>query len=202
MKYSVTGQQAFFFNKFGFIEFEQVLDEKEVQTLCMAAKNIKKRNLSHHFSEVQKILFSRSLAALASGLSSKRQLRFAFDQVIAQYPIKEGFTIGGISCIAPLAVCVMLCIDGTVDARPSAAEGMINPFATKAGNAIFFRPDAVWDPACMHAHDAQTHILLAYGEERQQYLFCLEDPYLHDLKKEGLVFGDRIPEKSHPILCR
>ena len=203
MKYAITGQQAFFFERNKYIEFEHLLADTEGEFLCRAVKNTPSiRNVSLSNIGVRKILFSKGFAELAGRLSIKRMLRFGLDQVFRDFPIPDGYTVAAKSAIAPLACCLMLCVDGPETKRAQTKEGCIDPFPQKVGSGVFFHPNTPWDAACSEWHKDKTFILVAYAEERVQYLFCFEDPFVHELKKQGLVFGDRLPETSHPFLLR
>lgn len=204
MKYSLTGQQAFYFEKNGYIEFEHLLSENEIKTLFLGIRGLKQdRNISSMNPAVRKIVFSPGFADLGSRLIVKKKLRFGFDQVIENPAIPSEYTVAGRSCIAPLALCLMLCVDGEKQPEEASAEEVgVNPFPSKAGNGVFFLANKPWNPACLPRHKDQTCLLIAYGEEKVQYLYSIEDPYLHDLKKEGLVFGDQLPQSTHPFLCR
>jgi hypothetical protein len=152
---------------------------------------------------VRKIVFSAGLAELGSRLSIRKKLRFGFDQVMANPSVVNQYTVAGKSCIAPLSLCLLLCVDGnSIPGEPLPEEEGIDPFPSKAGNGVFFLPNKPWNTAYLERHKDQTCLLIAYGEEKVQYLYCIEDPYLHDLKKEGLVFGDQLPQSTHPFLCR
>jgi len=203
MKYSLTGQQAFYFEKNGYIEFEHLLDDNEIKTLFYGIKGAKQdRNLSATNPAVRKIVFSTGLAELASRLAMKKKLRFGFDQVVANPVVANQYTVASCSCIAPLSLCLLLCVDGEQEPGDALLEEGIDPFPSKAGNGVFFLPNRAWNTAYLERHKNQTFMLIAYADEKVQYLYCIEDPYLHDLKRNGLVFGDQLPQNTHPFLCR
>lgn len=220
MKYSITGDQLYHFEKQGSIEFEQLISENELTILRNELKKtLSLYNTTLSATAVRKILFASSLAEIAGRLAKRQKIRFAFDEYIPSITSfscsKDPFILSDRSGITPV-VSMMLCIGGSEiqleqsPPEPQFVEGkpfvkplsFIDPFPQKSGNAIFFLPTKAWDKSCFIRHQEQQFLLVCYGDAHIRYLYCEEDPYLHELKKLGLVFGDALPESSHPTLWR
>lgn len=182
MKYHISREQHFFFEKNHFIEFEELLTEQEhVQLLRgIHARKQERYNLSITSQDVQKIAFLPRLARLAGELIGKRQLRFGFDRLI-EPPFPEG-SLQDKSCISPLLCALLYSLDSAI------------------GHGVFFSPAA--ELSTLPQEAMGHYFLLAWADPRGQYLFHEGDPYTHELKSHGYVFGDRLQEKSHPIIIR
>jgi len=182
MKYHISREQHFFFEKNHFIEFEELLTDQEHTQLLrgIASRSNERYNLSHKSQEVQKIAYLPRLARLAAELTGKRQMRFGFDRLI-DVPLQEG-TLQEKSCINPLTCALLYSLDSAI------------------GHGIFFLPSVPF--STLPQSTTSRYFLIAWADPRAQYLFHEEDPFTHELKQHGYVFGDRLLEKWHPIIIR
>jgi hypothetical protein len=202
MKYVITKDQRFFFEKNHYIEFEGLIKPKDLEVLQKkAARGEIKRDLSRHDKEVEKILHSLSFAWIAAELSSSSYLRFGFDLLLASEDplfscLSEESSIQGLKC------CMMLCLEGTrSDAKAVDGEG-IDPFPSEPGSAVFFLPSTPCNPKSSLLHKEQKFLLFTWAQEQALYVFEPKDPWTHVLKKEGYVFGEQLKEKTHPVILR
>lgn len=178
MKYQITAKQRHFFEKNGYIEFEELLSKKELDTLWHCYRqDPKKRDLVLRNPKVKEILFSPRFSQIASELSMTRLLRYGFDEVLSSCRFKDE------CCIQGLEIAMLLYID---------------PTAAKSANTIFFFPGLCPDIF----EQAQTWLVFVWANRDAQYILNQKDPYTHELKKLGYVFGDRLKETTHPVLWR
>jgi hypothetical protein len=203
MKYVITKEQRFFFEKNHYIEFEELISAKQLQILQKKIATLPlKRDISRHNAEVRKVLHSLRLARIAAELSHTYCLRFGFDRVIV--PEELSFSIlAEESSIQGLECCMMLCIDGMCQSASDEDSGDgIDPFPSLPGSGKFFLPGTKCSSKGSQHHRGQKFLLFTWAKKHAIYTLQLKDPYTHELKKEGLVFGDRLREKEHPVILR
>lgn len=200
MKYVITADQKFYFDKHHSIEFENLLSEKELAILKRASLSL--RDSMRTNPEVKKIILSSRFVQIAKELTCTKNLRFGFDQLYT-LPMKgEGQkTLQEMSTIQPLACAFTICLEGESEqqAEPNKA-GCFEPFAQKPGNVVFFKPNAPWDLNSFVERQKQKFLLVAFSELVSLYVYQEQDPFTHTLKQLGYVFGDRLCEKWHPRL--
>lgn len=183
MKYSISREQQFFFEQQHYIEFDELLSPNEQKALMEATKKIAidVRDLSHSVSSVKEITHCHRLAKLASELTHVRFLRFGFDQVLCP-PVAFG-NLHSEVCIQGLVCALFICLDGD-----------------NTMHAIFAEPFA--DLATLPLDPQKRYFVIGWAEEKAMYRLEPKDPYTHQLKKLGYVFGDRLKEQWHPTLIR
>lgn len=221
MKYSITKEQQFFFDKNLFIEFEELLSEDEVAHLLQGIKKALKSSPEKIFPEdiflrgrdlirldetIQDVLFSPRLGQIARALSMSKRLRFGFDQLYSGPRKGLGITktfsrLDEESCIQGLSCALMICLQGEVEQSCQSKDG-IDPFPKKPGSGIFFLPTVSCNSLALQSHENQLFLLLTWTKERSLYVFQPKDPHNHALKKLGHVFGDRLIERNHPIIAK
>ncbi len=220
MKYVITKEQRFFFEKNYFIEFDDLLSEQQLQMLVQRLGKkmhlssqelfLQGRDICRQESAIMECLSSPRLAHIAAQLAGVTRLRFGFDQlykseIASTCPsfskLNEESSIRGLVCA------LMICLSGeqTTAQRHSYETGKnsgIDPFPSKKGSGIFFLPSTLCDPQAIQAHSGQLFLLFTWAHDRSLYVFEPRDPHTHALKKLGLVFGDRLVEKWHPTILR
>ena len=76
-------------------------------------------------------------------------------------------------------------------------------FSAKAGNGVFFSPQATIDFQILFTkRQGFAYILVVYVQSTTVYILNTNDPHAHTLKKYGYVFGDKLSDKSNPIIYR
>lgn len=181
MKYHINREQHFFFEKNHYIEFDALLTDSERKRLADALQKVQpnSRNASYAFDVIKKITHMSKLAKLASELIHTRKLRFGFDQLLAApYNLKN---LHNETCINGLAIALYLSLDSDEQ------------------HAIFALP--TMDLASLPLDLTKRYFLIVWTEDRAQYILQPKDPHTHELKKCGYVFGDRLKEEWHPIVC-
>jgi hypothetical protein len=204
MKYLITADQKVYFDNHNTIEFENLLSEKELATL-QRLKTTSLRDISRGKPEIQKIILASRFAQIAAELTSKKRLRFGYDQVY-ELPMNAPShlkTLQEISTISPLACAFTICLEGESGKIPNNQDiYSFDPFAQKPGNVTFFLPSCPWDFEALSQRVKQKFLLVTYADPRALYIYQEQDPYTHTLKQFGYVFGDRLNEKWHPMLFR
>ncbi len=196
MKYVITSDQKAYFEKYNSIIFNNLLTEEELAILRSKAAL---RDSSRKKAEIQKIIYSSRFVQIAVELTSRKKLRFGYDQVY-ELPLPASTqvqTLQEVSSIAPLVCAFTICLEGTSE---QAVDKSFAPFAQKPGEVTFFLPTRAWNFELLSEREKQKFLLVAYADSRSLYLFQEQDPYVHTLKELGYVFGDRLNDRSHPVL--
>lgn len=222
MKYAITKEQRFFFDTHHFIEFEELLSERDRELILKGVEKtlqssvdklsqndilLRGRDLTRAQPDLRKILFVPRLGYMALELSMAKKLRFGFDQLYCGPKgiapnVKIFSRLEDASCIRGLSCALMICLKGEVEESLPVSDAGIDPFPRKPGSGIFFLPSALCNPQALEAHSGQLFLLLTWAKEKAQYVFAPDDPHTHDLKKLDHVFGDSLTEKYHPMLCK
>ncbi len=182
VKYSISREQHFFFEQSQYIEFDGLISAVERKKLFDVLKkhNAAARDLSHVSQPVKAVTHMTRLAKLASELTRVDHLRFGFDQLlcppITLANVQEEVCISGLICLLFL------------------------PVDNEEGHGIFALPSA--QIAELPLDLEKKYFLIAWAEERAQYILQPKDPHTHELKKHGYVFGDRLKTQWHPTLIR
>ncbi len=203
MKYQISANQHHFFQKHHWITFEEVVSDVEQKKLVDA---VKKRalyaDLCSNIQEVRDVLFLPRLSTIAVQLCHKAPLRYGFDELFCEKSVNQGFTmLSDERALSGLEIAMMLCIEGNCTAEFVSKKG-IDIFPKNEREALFFTPSSICDPLALMHHRGQTFLLFTWANRGAMYLYNLKDPNVHALKKQGYVFGDKVKEKTHPILCR
>jgi hypothetical protein len=194
MRYSLSIEQKNFFNKYGFIEFEDFLSDTQVAILLSHPVHdvSEKRDLARQSPQYKKIIHNVDCAKIAAELTLHKRLRFGYDELhtISTMRGRESLSLQEMSCIRPLVCAVMLGLEGESAGRepnsPEEGRDHFNPFPVKPKNARFFLPTLRWNVA--YPSPKQTCLLIAYAEARSLYVFEARDPKNKSQKQMGYVF--------------
>lgn len=188
-------------------------EKKEPQSpenLFMAGRDLWRMDAS-----IRKIDAHRKFAEIASELITHKPLRLGYDQYIPAPPAPQVLghhrtpyddllhrtpSLEEISSLQGLLCGLMLCIQApdTIETQDTHAI-----FSAKAGNGVFFSPQAIIDfQALVHKRQGFAYILIVYVQSSTVYILNTEDPHAHTLKNYGYVFGDKLSDKSNPIIYR
>ncbi len=168
---------------------------------------------------MKKIILSRSLSGIASELVEQKPLRFGYDSffpAVTKTPGRNSYetflqttpTLQEMSCIQGVLCGAMLCLSGNDVVEVTDSQELDNDtdvvttsiFSKIPGNAVFFAPD--W-PLPLHEifqNPGFTYLLIVYTKDNAVYLAEQGDPHLHNFKRLGYNFGDRLKEPLHPIV--
>ncbi len=204
MRTVISSQQASFFSKNGYIEFEGVPFDSP--TLFITAKKAADkipfgRDLWRE-EEFLRALSSHGLAPTALSLTGK-SLRIACDQWVTPQsaphqtvPCKDMFSIQGLALIAIFA---SLAIESPP--RRSAAPG-IPPFPHSQQQILFVKPHILLDWPLLAKTKADLYIIAYALADSAVYIHNPKDPATNALKKLGYSFGDVLQNKFHPIVIK
>lgn len=170
---------------------------------------------------IQQLASRSTLAHIAEELMLCSPVRLGYDQLFAFPPSSSDedlashsvsgylslgrapLTFKEISCIQGIFGGLMICLIAPDKAVAPSDDPGPTPFSHTAGNGVFFSADLalVW-PQLFAARPGARYLLIAYCEERSVYVQMEDDPNRHALRELGFTFGDRLNERSHPILKR
>lgn len=215
MRFALTADHRDFYQKQGYIEFEKLLSEKQVEILqqsietCLSKrlKTVKERSPKGRFEQgfdlwrespdIKKILFNRPLSEIASQLFQAPLLRIAFDQYCDTEqgdfcPFPHLLSIEEISCAKPLAGALLLALTASGAA----------PLPSRPGYGVYLNPHKAIDWKALFSQKGARYIAIAYATKNTLYHFEPKDPRTHAWKSLGYVFGDLLKDTTHPIIYR
>lgn len=228
MHFAVAREHLEFFHTNRFIEFENLLTDKEIQDLEAHLKTVMGKRLHtapEHLShvdlqtfylqgydtwredpEIKKYALKPQLATLASNLTKVCPIRIGFDQVFRFCSNTSPFfetpsTLNQLSCIQGL-VCGCILNISSPSTVPENTTLPFTPISRKAGSGIFFRPDLPLSLDSLFSTPNSMQLLITYAHDRSLYTYQQTDLHTHTLKNLDYVFGDRLKDSSHPILYR
>ncbi|KAF3362834.1 hypothetical protein PHSC3_000576 [Chlamydiales bacterium STE3] len=228
MKFSLEYLQRDFYRKNKALELEGLLPSQRLAQLQEGIQDIsldllpknqsafsqksyfsKARDLWRGNAKVKKIVTSHNLVELAYQLTSEKPIRLAFDQLLpaletskdpTDYPsFYKKETVQKLSAIQELLSLLIICVEGEGRAPDFAAS---DPFPSTPGNGVYLSPEYEIDFQKLYSRKNQTFLLIGYAKKISQYFRIEEDPQVHELKKLGYVFGDKLNDSVHPILLR
>lgn len=188
---------------FGFLSSEQMF---------MAGRDVWRES-----AILKKIILHETLATLASELIEVKPLRIAYDQILTSKSqettsdnaviyeewLLHPASLQEKSCIQGILSGLMLCIaegneaDMYDEATLSQAPSI---FPRKAGNGVFFSPEAPIDFSDLRNRPGFTYLMIVYTKGVSVYRKQEEDPHTHDLRSLGYNFGDRLSDRYHPLV--
>jgi hypothetical protein len=195
MRNSLTEQQTGFFTKNGYIELEGIpFDAKKIFGKPHSFET--GRDLWRN--EPALIELFNKLSHLAFALTSKNQLRIAFDQFIPathrlpKSPLKELFCIQGIAV-------AFLITEAPIHIERRSDLGIL-PIPTTAQNIYFFLPHLIIDWPSL---PPSTNLYLgAFAIPNAVYIQNPKDPCTNQLKHLHYSIGDVLKNKHHPLLIQ
>lgn len=226
MKLSIDKAHKDFFQKEGWIAFDDLLSEAQLrqlnQTIDEALKVrfdlpidkvntlktqelfAKGRDLSRFNQKLRKIVTQPNFAEVACELVEIRSVRLGYDQLIpAEVPNpfspKESYTlfIEQATTLAEIS-CVKEVVAGLLICL--GPQRQIDSTAFAPGHVIFFRPDSPLHFSQLQSQPGQRYLLIVYTEKQAYYKLEPRDPQTHELKNLGYVFNDKLRDKTHPVV--
>lgn len=227
MKFSIAKEHKDFFEKEGWIEFEEIVTDAQINQFNQAIdqalnKRLNRkldkvsqeeifaagRDLSREHDALRKLVTQPRLAEIASSLVEKKPLRLGYDQLL------PAFTPSLFHDLEPQSYEKFINLAGNLEAVSSVnnvAAGVIiclgpksdeEPLLFNKGHVVFFNPQAPLALVRLKSHPGQRYLLIVYTEKVSNYILQPEDPHTHDLKKLDYVFNDKLSDKTHPIVHR
>lgn len=222
MKFTLAQEHIDHFRKTGSIEFEEVFSEKECSALLLKAEELltKKtgaserlpldemsnenlflhgKNLWKEGLEIKKLCTKKQVGEIAYHFFRKKPIKLAYDLYIRtgdlqDCPFKEDASLQQISSIRPTlgALIIQLSSDALSIDSPAVPK--------KMGSALFVSGTMVLPLQQLFSERGASFLVIAITAERPVYCLEPKDPHTHDLKREGLVFGDIAGEDLCPTL--
>lgn len=228
MHFTVIREHREFFRKHHWIECDGVISQTELNRVSEAVPGVlaerlkasvpsndtfenKDFALGHDLwrdaTSLKKIILNRNLAEIAGGLIEEKPLRFGYDTlfpaVLNKNNAYESFlkttpTLQEMSCIQGVLCGAMICISGTQKQGEEALPSTI--FSRTPGNVVFIAPDWPLPLHEIYQNPGFVYLLIVYVKDKAIYISQPGDPHLHDFKRLGYNFGDRLKEPLHPIV--
>jgi hypothetical protein len=180
MRFSLLATQKNFFHTKGYIQFERLLSSK----VCASLRGVKPgRDLFRSSDTVRKIVVGRNMGDLARNLVDCKELRVGFDEIACAPFWFEGKTLAQCTSVRGLKVAFLIALDGDL-----------------SGSGIAFSPELAWHGQETELACPGPFLLIAYATPAANYVLEPNDPHTHALKHLGLVYGEPLSEKTHPLL--
>ncbi|GAB4233493.1 MAG: hypothetical protein Tsb0021_12470 [Chlamydiales bacterium] len=210
MKFAITQEHRHRFFENGSIEFENLISSSFLDELDMSlttlfreikdSKNIyfQGRDTWRKNSQLQKLVLSKHLAAIAADLTGSKILKIGYDQYFPQnftsnstvdYPL----SITSISSLTPLVCGVFICLSS-----PTATSSSHLP--TTRGCVSYILPHTVLEDTT--SFNSGRYFLITYSSNDTIYQPNQQDPHPYALKHMGYIYGSRLKEKEHPTVFR
>jgi hypothetical protein len=217
MKFCLTKEHRRHFDEKGYIEFEGIIDEKTLAKIRQGIgaaleerKNLKSpvaiytRDLWSSTATLGAWIKKSSLAEIASELFYQNTLRFGFDQFITSetnFISEKGPTsLQELCSLQTLTGAFLVCLE-----EPKQPLSDLEPMSLpkKAGNGTFFAIDKPLLTSDMLATASDgKYLLIGFSTAITVYIANPRDPGNLSLRELGYNFGDKLQDKTHPILFR
>ncbi|CDZ79665.1 hypothetical protein BN1013_00161 [Candidatus Rubidus massiliensis] len=228
MKFTIASEHKHFFNKEKCIEFKNVISEESCEQilgeilkilqnknensltfthLSFSKKSIKEivsqgYNLTANEDKLKKHPFQRRLATIVNELTDIKPLRLGFDQFVCgsisngkENSYLEIKNLKDLSSVTEVVCGAVLCLQGIEDKERSI-------FAMQTGSVLFINPEAELPFTDLVTLPNYSYLLIVYTKDASVYILNDTDPNTHELKKHGYVFGDRVLDKTNPVILR
>jgi hypothetical protein len=227
MKFALSTEHREYYTKHGLLELEELLTPAQVDGINQAIQAVladrlqvsevalnkqtpsslfhASRDLWRGDDGIRKIITHRNLIDIVFELVKTKSVRLGFDQLLlpaSDLPTEDfsfatfmnsKLSLKEFSCIQTSLGALVLCLtDGASEEQ--------SLFPTKAGSGVFIHPDTLIDFSGLSLRKNQRYLMVGFSEEVSQYLLRPLDPATHALKHRGLVFGDRLTNKMHPLI--
>lgn len=219
MKFALAKEHHDFFDKQGFIQFEDLITPASIERLSKATRQqigsrinllpeklfpenpsrlfLAGRDLWRNHPEIKKQALNRNLATITSGLVRQKPIRLALDQWIP--PGMDWKNITTLEEMVP----VQGLLAGAFIALDSGVTGEDTPvFPSQPGNILIVKPDTILPLHELTSERNQSFLLVVYGSRNSVYIHKESDPLTHYLKELDYVFGDRLSDSLHPLLLQ
>jgi hypothetical protein len=165
---------------------------------------------------IRKIVIQKHLAEIASELIDQKPLRLGYDQFIPFPPTQQILdhhqspychllnstpTLQEMSSLQGVLCGLLICIEAKVkfDDHPEEERTF---FSRKAGNGVFYHPNAKLNFADLVKSPGCSYLLVVYVHSTTVYILNTLDPNTYLLKNYGYSLGDKLTDKLNPIIIR
>ncbi len=166
---------------------------------------------SWRFSDlIKKWVFQPHFVEIAAHLTKRKKLRLGFDQAFWVPPFfeeesdqrlsffKKSFFVSQISSLNNMVCGLILNLSLSSDLIEENNNNL--PLPKIPGNGLFF---LINNPLCFNQllkNSKKLFLLIIYTEEQTIYFLNKENPNAHTYKNLGYVFGDKLQNKTHPLI--
>jgi len=222
MKPTVLSQHINFFQKHGFIEFEDIFSLERMNTFFEDTRNYLESKSKICFSDISflqsykygrdfwrfsdkafAIIKEKDILEIIHLLCKKDIFRIAFDQILkisgcdfSDINFLPNSSLEKTSSIQPLLAGVIIC----VKKEKEDFENHDLIFPQKEGNILIIAPSFVMPFQSLIKLKNSLYYLIGYAPISSQYVENKADIHTNDCKRYGYGFGDVLKDKSHPIL--
>lgn len=217
-KFAVDPHHRDYFQKQHTIEFEELISEPHLKELRNDLANLlSKAPPAKHFEEgrdlwrrtasFKRLARNVAFAEIAADLTNHTQLRLGLDQFFPPFEpseppysnyLKGGFSLAESSSIQGVVCGLMLCLKAP--SKPNEQPSQL--FSAKAGNGIFFDPNWLMPLQEKAGRSDGEYLLIVYAEPNAVYIQQQNDPLTHLWKGFDYVYGDKLKEKTHPLVLK
>ncbi len=230
MKFAIAAEHRHYFHHHQLLELEGLLSPIQAASLVESIKAaVFKRSgpskghlsaneqfmLAHDIwrsdPAIAKIVMQLEFAKIAAELTHSRVVRLGYDQWFPPISslsdrastydelLSTPVSLRSVSCLQGVICGLMLCLSDFPDRHDVSYEGV---FSRVKGNGVFIAPERGIDFPTLCQRFGQQFLLIVYTEKTALYTMQESDPHVHELKKLGYVFGDKLNDRLHPIICR
>ncbi|MFZ4673996.1 MAG: hypothetical protein ACOYL1_06615 [Chlamydiia bacterium] len=175
-------------------------------------------NLHQESSILQKFITQKKFLEIVGQLTGLHKLKLGFTQIFRTFDKTQNesdetlpplfyhhTSLNDVTCLQGLEIGCMIHLvseraisqDPLVDIEHS--KGIIHPLPMHPRSITFFNAKSPFslDPLPDFSH--QLYLLITFGRDNMVYVDQPNDPHTHNLKKQGLVFGDVLPGQIYVI---
>ncbi len=190
MHFSLSADHQTFFNKNGFISFDNLLTSKEVDKICEEITRLVPdgKDLFDLFRQsplLQKFIQSTPVVRLIRDLFQTKTFRIGYDRLLPDPSCLQTLSLEDCSSAKPLVGGILI---------PLSSEAIEVFDSTEVFCVSCTRPLA-WKEFLKE----RPYYLITYASANASYYLEPKDPYTHLWKRLGYVFGDRLNQTRHPL---
>jgi len=210
MKYEISSSHRHFYENNGLLEIEDLVQAAQLEAINRQIdKILSKRGKARFFDhdlwreceEMRKFVCQRRFSEIAIQLTGGRSLVLGYDQLLSgSSPLPELHlaNLRDFSAYQGVKCGLVVCLQGKLETT----EESLSLFPFQPGNVVFFTPEIELDLSPIKEAAGHRYLLITYCDPNSLYVYNDKDPFAHFPKAFGYVFGDRLLEKSHPIVYR
>lgn len=220
MKLAISKEHRHYFQEHQMIEFDALLNPNELKAVNENIQShlnkkdfssseqifLNSRDLWRNSEVLQSIIKQKKLLEVIAELLETKVLRLGYDQF---FPTPEKYTFGKnlyhdllqqphtlkeISSLQGVVGGLMFCLT-------SNSEEMNSTFPSLTGNGMIFNANAIIDFPYLLSHP-NTYYLVVYTKSTAVFVYNDKDPLSNAFKDLGYNYGDKLLDKTNPIVFR
>jgi hypothetical protein len=204
MKLALTQEQKGFYQDKGHLTLEGLLSIEAISKIkenihtflgnsSAKTRFLQGRDLFRQGEDFKKVILPRKVIELAQEIVPTRPMRLCLDQLLdAGAPIQNG-SLQSLFCVQGIKIGVLIALQD---------QEALSFFPKKAGDVQFLSPDRRISFKQISEVETGSFLLICFGEANCVYIRNMRDSHLHELKKLGYTYGDKLQDATHPIVCR